>query len=283
LGGVGPELPLDQRADDGLSRVYDSAPLDSDCEILGAPDIELTLRCDQPAMQLVARLNDISPEGDVARVSYGILNLTHRNGHEHPEPLEPGRSYTVRLQLNDIGHRFRRGHRIRLALSTSYWPMVWPAPKRGTLTIESGVIRLPVRSDRLESEAGFAPSEAPGLPSSVGRVHRKVTTDIASGEQTIEVLRDEGRSVLEAIGVEVGFHKILRYRILPEDPTSARAEADYDLVHRHDQGWDTRIRAHAAIACTDSHYIIEADLQAYEADRRFFSRSWTLQIRRDFT
>jgi hypothetical protein len=140
-----------------------------------------------------------------------------------------------------------------------------------------------VRATSTDAEVTFAPSEAPSLPSSSGRVHRKVTTDIASGEQTIEVLRDEGRSVYEAIAVEVGFHKILRYRILPENPASARAEADYDLVHRHDQGWDTRIRAHTAIACTDTHYIVEADLQAFEAEERIFSRSWTRRIPRDCT
>jgi hypothetical protein len=55
----------------------------------------------------------------------------------------------------------------------------------------------------------------------------------------------------------------------------------YDLVHRHAHGWDTRIRTRSAIACTATHYIIEADLEAFEAEHRVFSRSWTRKIERD--
>ncbi len=283
LGGVGPELPLDQRQDDSLSLVYDSEPLDSTIDILGAPELELVLQADQPNMQLIARLNDIAPDGQVARVTYGVLNLTHRDGHETPTPLEPGQTYTVRVKLNDIGHRFRRGHRIRVAISTSYWPMVWPSPVLGTLTVSSGSssLILPTRPASTDTEPVFPPPETNSPTLSTGRVHRKVTYDIASGEQTVEVLRDEGRSLIQAIGVETGFHKILRYRILPDDPTSARAEADYDLVHRHAHGWDTRIKTHTAIACTRTHYIVEADLEAFDGNERIFSRSWTQRIPRD--
>ena len=75
-------------------------------------------RVDRPNALLCARLCDVAPDGASLRVSYGLLNLTHRDGHEHPEPLEPGRRYPVRLQLNDAAHAFPAGHRIRLALST---------------------------------------------------------------------------------------------------------------------------------------------------------------------
>ena len=97
------------------------------------------------------------------------------------------------------------------------------------------------------------------------------------------MLRDEGRSLIEDIEVETGFHKVLRYRIHPLDPASARAEADYELVNRHAQGWDTKIRTHSAIACTPTEYIVEADLEAFDGDERVFSRSWTQRIARDFT
>ncbi len=70
------------------------------------------------------------PTGASLRVSFGILNLAHRDGHEAPAPLVPGQRYRVRIQLNDAGSVFPAGHRIRLALSTAYWPMIWPAPRR---------------------------------------------------------------------------------------------------------------------------------------------------------
>jgi hypothetical protein len=112
-------------------------------------------------------------------------------------------------------------------------------------------------------------------------VHRRVTYDVGTGLQHIEVLRDDGHSRIEEIGVETDFHKILRYRAHPDDPTAARAEADYDIRHSHAQGWNTRVRTHSAIACTETDFIVEADLEAFEGDIRIFSRSWTQRIPRD--
>jgi putative CocE/NonD family hydrolase len=291
LGGVGPELPTDQRQDDAYSLVFDGAPLDAPLEILGAPLLDIVFAADRPAAQVVVRLNDVAPDGQVARVSYGVLNLTHRNSHARPEALEPGREYTARVQLNDIGHRFAQGHRLRVAVSTCYWPIVWPSPEYAVLHLRTGVssLSLPVRDQpSLANDAPqFPPAEATRMLNrrqlQTGRAHRKIEYDVASDQQRIEVLRDEGRSTIEDIQVETGFHKVLRYRIHPGDPTSARMEADYELIHRHPQDWNTTIRTRSAIACTTTDYIVEADLEAFEGDRRIFSRSWTEKIPRDFT
>jgi uncharacterized protein len=288
LGGLGPELPTDQRTDDAWSLVFDGEVLSEPLEILGAAALDLEIASDQPVATLVARLSDLAPDGKVTRVTYGVLNLTHRESHERPTALEPGKRYKVRLQLNDIGHRFLAGHRIRVALSTAYWPIIWPSPTPVRLTLMSGVssLSLPRRKPRAEDAAiRFAPPEKPvsGHRKSLrpGAVHRRIEQDIESGEQRIEVLRDDGHGVNEETGVATEFHKILRYRIHPDDPMTARCEADYDMHHHHDQGWDMRIRSHSAIACTAAEFIVEADLQAFEGDLRIFSRSWTERIPRD--
>jgi putative CocE/NonD family hydrolase len=147
LGGVGAEMPLDQRLDDGGSLVFDSEPLAEPLEILGAPVVELQAAADRPVAVLTARLSDVAPGGAATRVTFGVLNLTHRDGHEAPVPLEPGRAYPIRLALNDIAHAFPAGHRIRLALSTAYWPMVWPAPEPVTVTVTmaGSALTLPIR------------------------------------------------------------------------------------------------------------------------------------------
>jgi len=289
LGGLGPELPLDQRQDDAYSLVFDGGALDAPLDILGAPSLEVAFRCDRPVMQIIARLNDVSPDGEVARVSYGVLNLTHLGGHAQPEALVPGRPYTATIQLNDAGHRFAAAHRIRIAISTSYWPMVWPSPEQGVLEFTPGSSRLdlPVRRVHGEERAVIFAAPPPSRPARrrilrAGEGHRTIEYDVGTGAQRIDVLRNDGRSIIEDIDVEVGFHKNLRFRIHPANPAGARAEADYELVHRRDAGWDTMIRTRSAIACTESHYIVEADLEAFESGRRIFSRSWTQRIRRDF-
>ncbi|HXH03648.1 MAG TPA: CocE/NonD family hydrolase, partial [Candidatus Competibacteraceae bacterium] len=126
--GVPSELPGDQRMDDGYSLVFDSAPLAERLEILGAPELVLEFAADAPLAQLAVRLCDVAADGASARVSYGVFNLTHRDSHADPTALEPGRRYRAVFRLNDCAHAFPAGHRLRLALSTAYWPLVWPAP-----------------------------------------------------------------------------------------------------------------------------------------------------------
>ena len=123
---------------------------------MGAPVVELEIASNRPHAFVVARLCDVAPDGASTRVTYGVLNLTHRDSHEHPEPLEPGRMYRVRIQLNDIAHKFSPGHRIRLALSNSMWPIFWPSPEQVSLTLKGGTLILPVRRPR-DEDANLAP------------------------------------------------------------------------------------------------------------------------------
>jgi uncharacterized protein len=119
-GGKGPEFPGDQRIDDARSLRWDSAPLTERLEILGAPIVTLELAVDKPIAQLAVRLCDVAENGASTRVSFGVLNLTHRRSHEDVAPMEPGERTTIRVQLNDTGYAFLAGHRIRVAVSTSY-------------------------------------------------------------------------------------------------------------------------------------------------------------------
>ncbi len=124
----GPDLAHDQRREDGGALVFQSDPLDADLETMGATIAELEVSADRPVAMLAVRLSDVQPDDKVTRVSYGLLNLTHRNGSEMPQPLEPGRRYQVTARLNEVAHRFPAGHRIRISISTSYWPLAWPPP-----------------------------------------------------------------------------------------------------------------------------------------------------------
>ena len=71
-----------------------------------------------------------------------MLNLTHHASHEKPEALKPGRTYRIQIRMNDIAQTFPKGHRIRLALSASYWPIVWPSPASANVGFVAGSGRL---------------------------------------------------------------------------------------------------------------------------------------------
>jgi hypothetical protein len=294
MGSEG-EAPLDQRSDDGRSLIFDSEPLREDVEILGVPEVLLRLRSDRPNALLAVRINDVAADGGSSRVTFGVLNLTHRDSHEHPEALPPGETVTVRIGLNAIAHRFPTGHVIRLALSTAYWPMVWPSAQAATLELDTGgcSLDLPLRPpDPLdESLPAFAPVEDAGLTSTctqlgVAGFRRSIERDLVGNEVVYRMISEGGdfgsASMLriEDIGLDLGHHVEHHFRIDERDPLSASAECSEQLTMRRDQ-WQIQVNARTRLSATREHFLLQAWLSASEGADEVFSREWQEKIERD--
>jgi hypothetical protein len=288
--GHAPDQPDNQQEEDGKSVCFDSPVLTERFEILGAPVVELEFSSDKPQAQVCARLCDVAPDGESVRVSYGLLNLNHRDSHEFPSALETGNRYRVRLQLCDIAHSFAPGHRIRVALSSSYWPIAWPSPEPVTLTLHAGAshVELPERTPRAEDGKlpPFPPSETsrPQQPKVLrpAKTEEWVTRNLVTGETLLNSREDGGHSIAEKSGLEYESLKQEEFRIADHDPASARC----DIRNSRKVGrgnWQTRVDTHTRMSCTAQEYILEATLDAYEGEKRILTRSWQRRIRRDFT
>lgn len=284
--GDGPDLPGDQRHDDAGSVTFDTGPLPESLEILGPPVLDLTVASDRPVAQIAARLSDIDEAGRATRVTYGVLNLTHRNGHEGPEPLEPGKPYRIRLQLNDVAQHFAPGHRIRLSLSSSYWPLIWPSPETARLTVSFGEsnLTLPVRPQRLERDlADFPePEGTTPTPRSYLRPPRStwtLTQDQGTGVHALDVVDDSGHARLDDIGLEVETRAVERYQIVEGEPTSARGEVITDRRMQR-PGWSVATTTRTVLGCTDRAFTIEASLVALENGEEVLRRTWTRRVPR---
>ena len=282
-----PDLPHDQREEDGGALVFESEPLEEPMEILGSPVVELELSASRPVAQVAVRLSDTAPDDQATRVTYGLLNLTHRNSSEHPEPLEPGRAYKVRVAMNDIAHSFPAGHRLRLAVSTSYWPLSWLPPQSTRLTIHTGdsCLKVPVRPPRPEDEkVVLPPPEAtPPLATQVletGEHNWLVTRDLATDVATLEVVNDNGRQYIEDIDMVVEQRTRETYSTRANDFDSARGEVTTILGMERD-GWKVRTVTRTVLESDLTHFKITAELDAYEDDRRVFSDNWYEEIPRD--
>ena len=288
------DAPRDQRAEDGRSITFTSEPLAERIEMLGAPLVEFDLAVDKPVAQVAVRLNDVAPDGASTRVTYAVLNLTHRESDEHPEPMEAGRRYRVPIKLHDMAYAFPAGHRLRLSVSTSYWPIVWPSPEPVTLTLHTGVstLDLPVRPPREEDQALRAfgePEQAPAVPLTIlkdAKVKRSVEHDVLSGETLITTSFDGGYHGpgrvwrIDPIDLELGHALHRRYWIRDGDPTSART--DCREVYEMGRGdWRVRIETRLEMSCTKQHFIYEAEVKAYEGDKLVSSRSWDSKHARD--
>ena len=251
----------DQQEDDRQSLVFETAALDEAIEILGAAIVTLDVASDRPIANLAVRLCDVRPSAESLRVSYGILNLTHRDGHETPSPLTAGQRYRVRIQLNDAGAVFPAGHRIRLALSTTYWPMIWPSPEKATLTIFAGTLDLPVR----RSQAAEALPPLPG-------------PETATPERPT-VIRP-GVVRIERLGLEVATEGKFAFDITDNDPLSAVAETRRSETLSR-QGWQVRIETQMRLSCTREAFLLRATLRAWEGTREVCHREWDRSIPRD--
>ncbi|WP_428663170.1 CocE/NonD family hydrolase [Reyranella sp.] len=259
--GRGKDQADDQREDDALSLAFETPPLAETVEILGAPVVTLEVASDRPVAQLIARLCDVHPDGTSLRVSFGVLNLTHRDGSAAPSALVPGQNYRVRLQLNDCGSGFPAGHRIRLALSTAYWPMVWPAPETATVTILGGALDLPVRPVRAgESLPPLLPPES--APPDKSRAVRP------------------GVVRFDRIGLEVGNEGSFSEDIQGDDPLSATTAMRRSLTVSRD-GWRVRVETSMRMSCTRETFRLEASVRAFDGDEEVCRREWDHSIPRD--
>ena len=283
---LGPEAPLDQRQDDAGSLTFDGPPLDQPLEIFGAPVADLVLSADRPRAFVVVRLNDVAPDGASTRITYGVLNLCHLNGHNQPAPLEPGRTIRVRVQLDDIAYRVSAGHRLRVAVSNAYWPLIWPSPEPVSLELSCGEsgFELPVRPPRDETEPSFPPVEtAPPLALEELRTvshSRKLEQDQASGETVLRLVDDFGESRDTSHGLITGSIGREIHRVLPDDPLSARAETHWTQTLRRDD-WSVRTETFQRLSADSTHFHVTARLEAYENDVLVLEKDWREEIPRD--
>ena len=132
------DLTPDQQPMDDASLVYDSRPLAEEVEILGFPQAFLNASADAPLASWVVRLSDVAPDGSVTQVAGAGFNGAHRNSSQTPEALEPGREYPLEIELHFTSWVFQPGHRIRVAVTNSQWPMFWPTPYAMTTSLRLG-------------------------------------------------------------------------------------------------------------------------------------------------
>lgn len=286
-GGTGPEFPGDQRLDDAYSLTFDSARLTERLEILGAATVELDLAVNRPCAFVAVRLNDVKADGSVTRVSFGVLNLAHRLSSENPEPLEPGKRYTVKVRLNDAAYSFAPGHRIRVSLSTTYWPMVWPSPEIVALSVYPGSskLELPVRA-RGTDEPVMRPLPQPEAGPMMKRVETEhvpssvqVTRDVLSGRVELAAQHGLGFFRIEDNQIETGRVIVERMSITGEDPLSATSElTGHARTGRAGSIVDVKVRSR--LTADRDNFLLESTLDVRENEQEVFARTWNHKIRR---
>jgi putative CocE/NonD family hydrolase len=279
------DFPPDQRAEDGRSLSFTTEPLSEPLEVLGRPVATLQLSADRPLALVAARICDISPEGRSLMITRGLLNLTHREGHDHVAPLTPGEPVTVSFPLDFAGHRFPVGHRVRLSLSPTYWPFAWPSPQPVTLDVTLGDGTFVTLPERDPGDDGFVPAfaEPERAASAAGETNtieeRTLVRHAGSGEIRSTVVNDE-RSHLAATGLRFGERQMNTHVLFDGDPLAARLE--YHAEHHLERGdWRIRVAVNTSVTADAEAFTVTTERDAYEGDVRVHALRRSVQIPRN--
>jgi putative CocE/NonD family hydrolase len=296
-------LARDLRSDETAGPTYTSEPLTGALEVLGVPEVVVHLEVDAPVAMLSVRLSDVAPDGTSALVSAGLLNLTHRRSHVSPEPLRPGDVAEVSVPLRTAGYRWRPGHRLRVALASSLWPVLWPSPYPATFRVHRGGatpsrLELPVvppaggagdvtvpafRTDPPELRWPTAEPVDGAGPARADQPTWRIERDVLGGSTSV-VIHDGGEDIVPD-GRRLYAAETIRMTARHDDP--AHAELVANVVYRWQEREDGRtdltrieIRADSTQASTVSDFDLRVRLEVDVDGERFFEREWQETIPR---
>lgn len=332
-GAVGEPFPMDeanyardQQVDDDLSLCFETEPFTADVAFLGQPRLQLRLASDQPHGNIIARLVDIHPDGTAFLISHGCLNLAHRHMMRHinkltnatpqvmpnqrddhtalPKPMPLNQMEPIALDLLTSGYCLAAGHRLRLSLSTSYFPLCMPPAKACRLTIavneSSSTLTLPLIGQVQEITM---PTIDMADTSKVSFPQHGYSN--AEEERINKTWQDDDGTVHRVKGITYGWlrhpdHPIewqegshQHHRIHPEDPLTAWSEVIYKSHHRLTtastardgtmiEPYHTASIGRSVYRCDTDHIYIDGELTVLLNGQRLFHKTWQEKIKRDF-
>ena len=131
--GLGPH---DQREVESRSDVlvFTSDPLTDDIEVIGSIECRMWMASTAPDTDLFVRVLDVEPDGpawNLMSPTLEVLRARYRLGELEPQLLQPGVPVELRITTPITANRFRRGHRIRVHVTSSFFPHVDRNPNTG--------------------------------------------------------------------------------------------------------------------------------------------------------
>lgn len=280
--GNATDLPPDQRAEDGRSVCFD-LPVDATLDVLGSVVADLALTSDVPDGTVIVRLCDVAPDGSSTLVTRGVLNLNKRNGRDRADdPMEARVEQVVRVALVSTGHSFPAGHRLRIAVSSAYWPWVWPHPVEATLTLDptrssvtlplwtrgpgDGSAEHPVDDGvAFEAPERAEPLAIRALPPATDLPQRSVSHDVGTGEWVLDVDPGYGGGREYPDGLVFTEDSRETYRIVDGDPLSASAESRW-AIGLEKPTWKAWLETTSRVTASAEAFRVENTVRAWARD-----------------
>eukprot|EP01135_Chromosphaera_perkinsii_P006563 Nk52_evm5s545 gene=Nk52_evmTU5s545 len=318
-GGVGGELPDEQCQDDACSLIFD---FKSDCRvtscesaqtlrIAGCPIVDVDIASStSPHNQIFCRLCKVNKvTGKSFLLTRGCLNLCHNE--DHSKGVLPTRDSSGLYRIGRVKVLLQacyadvdlNTYDLRLALSSSYWPFLWPSRELVTWKVrpENSFVHIP--TDESEISSDVTPRfespmicEAPGNPRKEGLVEAsRVFTDIllktrgTGGKKLRHLLRYEFKDATGASlfddGTLVGESSENIFEIVEGDPLSAKAYSNFSCLLSF-PGVDSKIQidTKSCLSCDEDNFHIDnsVNIEYLKTKESFFSKTFSKCVKRNF-
>jgi predicted acyl esterase len=274
----------DSREDDAHSVTFETAPLEQDLEILGAPRLELTVASDRAVGMVAARLIAVGPDGFGHLITRGNRNLVFPDDLSRPQEIVPGRPNAVAFPLLTTSAVVPAGWRLRLALAGADFPVVWPPGERFSLEIDPATSRLilptvPVRGP----ESRVVIPKPPSRPDPPGyhEEHRGHSRLIRDGKSHVyERHRFSTEIQPERADLSCTSDERWTVGVADDDPATTRVRADGELIMER-PGWKVTTRGSLELSADGEAFSLVIDLTALHDDEVVFTRTWKERIPRE--
>lgn len=273
-------LPLDQAAEDARSLAFDSAPLQEPLDIVGAPVFAADIVRDLSDAQIICRLCDVAPDGRSNLVTRAVLNLALDEALDGLAPFRPGAPRRISIAMPAAAYRFARGHRVRLAIGASYWPLVWPVradPRLQLLTGEASLdLPMPPTSAVAISDPFPEPKALPARPrwrTAAGGPPERLAMRESDGLLVSSWRQPRASVQLRDIGVGVATGTRAAFSVPVGDPAGALCRMEHDLDIERPDG-RVEIRSGATAHGTGEGIGVEVEIAISWNGEQIRRRCW---------
>jgi len=270
-GGSAPEFQHDQRLDDALSCCFDTLPLTDELLVLGKVILTLEVAFETPSALLVLRLNEVAADGLSGRVTFGVHRLVR------PKEAAPGTAFRVELALKGVSYRFSPGKRLRLAISTTYWPMVWAEPEQGAVRIlpSSACLHVPLRP----AEVTDKPDSFPPACAAPPIAHEVLAEELSTRQIHWDAGQDRWQLMMDArrqktrigdLTFDGESHDV--YDIGKKRDSARMSSRRIQRYHR--PGWQIELRSEMHLCWVAGELQLTSRYAAWENQQPVFERQW---------
>lgn len=282
----------DQAAADQQSLLYRSNPLDSALELTGFPLVRLSTSCDASEAHWVVRLCDEAPDGQVTLVTGAAYNGNHWISAEDPRPLPTNEPVDLKIEMHFTTWTFKKGHRIRLAVCNSQWPMLWPTASSMTMSIHlspEGLnqIILPIMPGDSSFPTFHLPVPDPKLPD-----YETIFSETLSGYAEIkescydhrlnsaEILATNSSEESYPWGI-MKYTEEIKHRTNDLNPSETSVESMYTISALL-SGRQLRWEGHLSFSSDAEYFFYRYTRKLFDNQSLVREKSWIETIPRDF-